>query len=233
VVVAEQRAEEQRRFVAMLSHEFRNPLAAIDRSAQMIQIKTPELAIEESERLAQIRERAATLSRLVDNFLVAEAIDHHALVITRESCVIQPFLENVAQILESDSVERIQLRVVPADAEYFLDPTMIGMAIANLADNALKYSPLDTPVEISVTADEAGLYICIADQGPGMSTDELANMGTPYYRTGSSLGKKGSGLGYYFTKRIVEAHEGSLKAYSTDGGGLIVEIQLPGSSPTH
>lgn len=227
VSVASQRAEEQRRFVAMLSHEFRNPLAAIDRSAQMIQIKTPELAIPESERLEQIRGSAATLSRLVDNFLLTEAIDQDALALARESYAIQSLLEDVVQALGESSAERIQLTVVPTDAKYFLDPTMIGMAIANLADNALKYSPLATPVEISATADAAGLYIRIADQGPGISTDELAKIGTPYYRAGSSLGKKGSGLGYYFTRRIVEAHEGNLKAYSREGGGLIVEIQLP------
>ena len=107
------------------------------------------------------------------------------------------------------------------------------MAIANLADNALKYSPLASPVEISVTADETGLTIRIADQGPGMSTDELENIGTPYYRAGSSLGKKGSGLGYYFTRRIVEAHGGHVRAYSRDGGGLIVEIRLPAWHSAH
>ena len=197
----------------------------------MIRIKIPELPIEEGERLEQIRGSTATLSRLVDNFLFTEAIDHGALALARESCIIRTILEDVVLMLGMNSAERIQLSVVPTDAKYFLDPTMIEMAIANLADNALKYSPLATPVEISVTTDEAGLYIRIADRGAGMTTVELANMGKPYYRAGSSFGKKGSGLGYYFTKRIVEAHEGHLKAYSRNGGGLIVEIQLPKSPP--
>lgn len=231
VIVAAQRAEEQRRFVAMLSHEFRNPLAAIDRSAQMIQIKTPELPIEESERLEQIRGNTATLSRLVDNFLFTEALDHGALALARESCLILTILEDVVIMLGMNSAERIQLSVVPAEVKYFLDPTMIEMAIANLADNALKYSPQDTAVEISVTTEEAGLCIRVADRGPGMIPDELANIGKPYFRTGSSLGKKGSGLGYYFSKRIVEAHKGCMQAYSRNGGGLMVMIQLPESPP--
>jgi len=229
VIVATQRAEEQRRFVAMLSHEFRNPLAAIDRSAQMIRIKIPELPIEEGERLEQIRGNTATLSRLVDNFLFTEAIDHGALALARRSCGIRSLLEDVVQMLGMNSTDRIQLSVVPTDAKYFLDPTMIEMAIANLVDNALKYSPFVALVEISVIADETGLCIRIADRGSGMNSEELANIGKPYYRAGSSLGKKGSGLGYYFTKRIVEAHDGHLKAYSRNDGGLIVEIQLPDS----
>jgi signal transduction histidine kinase len=230
-ITAAQRAEEQRRLVAMLSHEFHNPLASIDRSAQMIQIKTPELATEESERLEQIRGSAATLSGLVDNFLLTEAVDHGSLALARESCLIQLLLEDVVQTLGESSAERIHLSVAPTDTRYYLDPTMVGMAILNLADNALKYSPSGTPVEISVTADDAGVRMCVADRGPGLSPEELENIGTPYYRAGSSLGKKGTGLGYYFAKRIIEAHEGQMKACSRDGGGLIVEILLPKAPP--
>lgn len=61
---------------AMLSHEFRNPLAAIDRSAQMIQIKAPKLMPPEAQRLSQIRANAATLSGFVDNFLLVEMLGH-------------------------------------------------------------------------------------------------------------------------------------------------------------
>ena len=230
-VAAAQRAEEQRRFVAMLSHEFHNPLASIDRSAQMVQIKTPELSTEETERLDHIRGSAATLSGLVDNFLLTEALDHGALALARESCAIQPLLDDVVQTLGGNSAERIQLSVAPTDANYYLDPAMIGMAISNLVDNALKYSPMDTPVEISVMADDAEVRIRVADRGPGLSTEELENMGTPYYRADSSLGKKGTGLGYYFTQRIVEAHEGQVEAHPRDGGGLVVEIHLPKAPP--
>lgn len=226
VVLEAQRSEEQRRFVAMLSHEFRNPLAAIDRSAQMIAIKTPDLSTSEAKRLEQIRGNVATLSGLVDNFLLTEALDHQAMALARAPCAIGPLLEGVVQMQREDVGERIVLTVAPPDAAYDLDPTLIGMAVGNLLANALRYSPPDSPVEISATVDATGLHIRVADRGPGMTAEELARLGQPYYRAGSSLGKKGSGLGYYFTRRIVEAHGGSLHAGARLDGGLEVELLL-------
>ncbi len=226
VAAATQRAEEQRRFVAMLSHEFRNPLAAIDRSAQMIGIKTPELAAQEVKRLAQIRGNVATLSGLVDNFLLTEALAHHAMALSREPCAIRPLLEGVTHMLGEEGGKRVALEVIPPDAVFDLDPGLMGMAVGNLLGNALRYSPPDSPVEIVATLEGTGLRIQVADRGPGMSDDELAQLGMPYYRANSSLGKKGSGLGYHFTHRIVEAHGGSLQASSRPNGGLAVDITL-------
>lgn len=224
---AARRAEEQRRFVAMLSHEFRNPLAAIDRSAQMIRIKTPELAQPEAQRLEQIRANAATLAGFVDSFLMTEALDHGALVLSRERCAIRPLLETAARMQGDQAGERIRLAVTPDDAAFDLDPTLFGVAVGNLLGNALRYSPPDSAVEVAAVLNAEGLRIRVADRGPGMSKDELAQLGMPYYRAGSSLGKKGSGLGYHFTRRIVQAHGGELTARSQSGQGMEVEIFLP------
>jgi signal transduction histidine kinase len=226
VLVATQRGEDQRRFVAMLSHEFRNPLAAIDRSAQMIALKTPELAAAEAKRLEQIRGNVDTLSGLVDNFLLTEALDHQAMALSREPCALLPLLEGAVHMQGEEGGQRIALTVTPPEAACELDPTLFGMAVGNLLGNALRYSQPDSPVEISATVDTNGLCIRVADRGPGMSEDELAQLGMPYYRAASSLGKKGSGLGYHFTRRIVEAHGGKLQARARPGGGLMVEIVL-------
>jgi len=238
VALSTQRAEEQRRFVAMLSHEFRTPLAAIDRAAQMIHIKTPNLAQPETERLVHIRTNVDTLSGLVDNFLVAEALDNGAFVISREHCTIGTLLEGVAKNMRDSTSERIRMQVTPPDAAYDLDPTLIGMAIGNLVGNALRYSPSDSPVAVSAIVDGDGLLIHVSNHGPGMAPEEMAMLGMPYYRASSSIGKKGTGLGYHFTRYIVEAHGGSLQAYSREGSGMEVAIWLPrpakysASSPT-
>src|SRR5690606_9461208 len=199
--LATQRSEEQRRFVAMLSHEFGNPLAAIDRAAQMLQIKANDLPPPEAQRLAQIRSNAATLSGFVDHFLMSEALDHGALVLSREPCAVRDLLQNAIRLQGDPARDRIVLRECP-DATFELDPTLIGVAVGNLLTNALRYSPSESPVEVSATLNETGLRIRIADHGPGMSDDELERLGTPYFRANSSLGKKGSGLGYHFTQRI-------------------------------
>jgi two-component system, sensor histidine kinase LadS len=101
------------------------------------------------------------------------------------------------------------------------------MAIGNLLDNALRYSPPGGRVEMSATLDANGLLIHVSDHGPGMSKEELAILGTPYYRSASSSGKKGSGLGYHFSRKVVDAHGGCLQASSRQGGGMKVSIRLP------
>jgi signal transduction histidine kinase len=108
-----------------------------------------------------------------------------------------------------------------------LDPTLMNVAIGNLLANALRYSPEESPLEIIVAQDEQGLRIEVRDQGPGVSPDELPRLGTPYFRAASSMGKKGSGLGYHFTQRIVAAHGGVMAARSPEGSGLTVEVVLP------
>lgn len=224
--IATRRTEEQRRFVAMLSHEFGNPLAAIDRAAQMIQLKAPELAAPEAQRLAQIRGNAATLSGFVEHFLMTEALEHGALAVSPVPCDVRALLEGAIAQQGEAAAARLHVRQCPAGV-FELDSTLAGVAVGNLLANALRYSPPESRVEVNVVRDEAGLRICVADHGPGMDEEELGRLGTPYFRGAAALGKKGSGLGYHFTRRIVEAHGGRLSARSGEGKGLEVEIFLP------
>lgn len=227
VVMSAERAQEQRRFVAMLSHEFRNPLAAIDRSAQMLRIKLGVLPEDADQRLSKIRDNVTVLSGFVDNFLMTEALEHGGLALSREACELRPMVEETVFALGGDAGQRIVVRIQPESASFDLDPTLFRVALGNLLGNALRYSPQGAEVEISVMQGEQGLRVVVADQGPGLSEDDLNHLGTPYFRATSSLGKKGSGLGYYFTRRIVEAHGGTLTARPRSPMGLEVLISLP------
>ena len=135
--IATRRSQEQRRFVAMLSHEFGNPLAAIDRAAQMIQIKAPELAPAEAQRLAQIRGNAATLSGFVEHFLMTEALDHGALALSRRPCAVREVLEGAMRAQGEAAQPRLRL-LACADGGFDLDPTLLGAALGNLLTNALR-----------------------------------------------------------------------------------------------
>lgn len=227
IAIVTQRAEHQRHFVAMLSHEFGNPLAAIDRAAQMLQLNLPHMPSKDAQRLTLIRGNAATLSGFVERFLMTEALDNGALSLSRAPCRIRQMLEDVIQQQSANNRLRIHLQEC-FEGTFEVDSTLIGVAIGNLLTNALRYSPPDSPVDISATLGDTGLSICIADHGPGLDDDELYKLGAPYFRGTAALGKKGSGLGYHFTRRIVQAHGGTLTARSGIGAGLHVEIFLPG-----
>lgn len=229
--IVTQRAQQQRHFVAMLSHEFGNPLAAIDRAAQMLQLNlqrhAPHLPPKDAQRLALIRGNAATLSGFVERFLMTEALDNGALSLARTPCRIRQLLEDAVRQQPADLRSRMHLQECPEGA-FEVDSTLIGVAIGNLLTNALRYSPPDSPVEIGATLGGTGLRIRVADHGPGLDADELDKLGAPYFRGAAALGKKGSGLGYHFTRRIAEAHGGTLTARSGADAGLEVEIFLPG-----
>lgn len=224
--IVTQRAQQQRHFVAMLSHEFGNPLAAIDRAAQMVQLNSPHMPPKDAQRLALIRGNAATLSGFVERFLMTEALDNSALSLARTPCRIRQLLEDAVRQQPADLRSRMHLQECPEGA-FEVDSTLIGVAIGNLLTNALRYSPPDSPVEIGAALGGTGLRIRVADQGPGLDADELDKLGAPYFRGAAALGKKGSGLGYHFTRRIVEAHGGTLTARSGAHAGLEVEIFLP------
>lgn len=227
IAIVTQRAQHQRNFVAMLSHEFGNPLAAIDRAAQMLQLNSPHMPPKDAQRLGLIRGNAATLSGFVDRFLMTEALDNGALSLSRTPYRIRQMLEDVIRQQPAGNRLRIHLQEC-SEGMFEVDSTLIGVAIGNLLTNALRYSPSDSPVDISATLADAGLSIRVADHGPGLDAEELDKLGALYFRGAAALGKKGSGLGYHFTRRIVEAHGGTLTARSATGEGLQVEIFLPG-----
>ena len=231
IAIVTQRAQQQRHFVAMLSHEFGNPLAAIDRAAQMLQLNlqlhAPHMPPKDAQRLTLIRGNAATLSGFVERFLMTEALDNGALSLSRTPCRIRQMLEDTIRQQPADLRSRIHLKEC-SEGTFEVDSTLIGVAIGNLLTNALRYSPPDSPVEIAAIRDDTGLRIRVADHGPGLDADELDKLGAPYFRGAAALGKKGSGLGYHFTRRIVEAHAGTLAARSGTDAGLEVEIFLPG-----
>lgn len=227
VALAAQRSEEQRRFVAMLSHEFGNPLAAIDRAAQMIQIKVNDLPSQEMQRLQQIRNNATTLAGFVSHFLVTEALDHDAVALTRQPCAIHALLEHSVQQLDDNARQRLRITLSPNDAHFVLDASLIQAALINLITNALRYSPPASEVAVTVVQNVIGLWMTVTDRGSGLRPAELETLGKPYFRAASSQGKAGSGLGYYFSRRIIEAHGGKLTARSPVHGGLEVEIFLP------
>ncbi len=231
--LAQERHAEQRRFIAVLSHEFRNPLASIDRAANLLQVKLTGLTQADSTRLNGIRDSVRRLGTLVDGFLVAEAADDHRLHPLLKVQSVRDVLNQVAEAQGSELKRRLRVDVTPAELSFPLDARLIGIAIGNLLGNALRYSGDMGLVSVSAKLDGGDLCLTVADQGPGLSTEDLAHLGTAYHRAGSSVGKQGTGLGYFFSRSIVEAHGGTLQASNRPGRGLMVCLRLPCGGGTH
>jgi signal transduction histidine kinase len=225
---ADQRAEAHRRFVAMLTHEFRNPLASIDRSANLIQAMRDRSKGPEQARVANIRHQARRLNTLVDSFLLVR--DDGALPTQPQPSHVQlrPWLESLCQAMGPEMAARVDLALPPPEAEAMLDPMLMQLALNNLLDNALRYSPDGAKVQLHArTLPQGGCELSVTDQGPGLDDAGLSRLGQPYHRGENASGTQGTGLGYYFCKQIVEAHGGIIKSTTAQPQGLCVTLQLP------
>jgi two-component system, sensor histidine kinase LadS len=225
------RMDNQRRFVAMLTHEFRNPLAGIDRTANLLQAM-PEQSVQDiNKRLGGIRTQVGRLNTLVDSFLMSESADTLALKPSLAVVNMADYLRERQQAVSPEQQVRIRTDLQPAQLVANIDKRLLSLAIQNLLDNALRYAPNDTPVTLSARSEQTDerrwLIMEVSDEGAGVPEAELAMLGTPYYRAASAMGHQGTGLGYHFCQQIAQAHGGSLKARNREGGGLVVTIRLP------
>lgn len=225
------RMDNQRRFVAMLTHEFRNPLAGIDRSANLLQAMPGQSAEDVNKRLGGIRTQVGRLNTLVDSFLMAESADMLALKPSLALVSMADYLRERQQAVSPEQQARVRTEVYPLDLTAQIDKRLLSLALQNLLDNALRYAPNDTSVTLRAQVELADqrrwLFIEVSDEGAGVPEAELAMLGTPYYRATTAMGHQGTGLGYHFCQQIAQAHGGSMGARNRDGGGLVVTIRLP------
>jgi signal transduction histidine kinase len=237
---AEQRAlyekrkgEEQRQFIALLVHEFRSPLASMDRAAQMIEVKGGVENQPSVERLGRIRGLIDRLSALVDSFLASEALEHGGISLDRRDEEVLTMLQDLAAGLvdgdgntKGDS-SRLTLAVNPTTLTWELDREMAMTAIGNIISNALKYSGQDQVVVEAFIDSRDNLRVTVTDRGPGLSLEDRERMGDLYYRGSAANGIRGTGLGLTITRKVMAAHGGDMTFQAAPEGGTRVILTFP------
>ncbi len=224
---ADQLAGEQRTFITMLSHEFRTPLAIIQRSAEILglHLQNEQQAI--ISRLATIRSNAGQLSSLVDAFLTKDTLDNAAFTTSREAVAIDTFLSELIarrhREVPGQNISLLHLEMAVVE----IDRVLMERAILNLIENARKYAPGAAVWVSSERAANGYLYIRVVDEGPGIPVEELGNVLDAFYRGRDAAKTQGVGLGLHLTNRIIKAHDGTLSLSVGEKGGTTVLIKLP------
>jgi len=173
----------------------------------------------------------AEMEMMISELLELERLrDRHGLNTSRQSVV--PILADVAQTFAERSPN---VRVAPGTPEIVadIDADRIRTVIRNLLENATKYSlPDSRPVEVSAAQNGDSVVIRVTDDGPGIPERDMSNLFEPFFRVDRSRSKKtgGYGLGLSISKRIVEAHGGSISAENnaTRGASFVVTLPKPG-----
>jgi PAS domain S-box-containing protein len=228
---ADQRKNE---FLAMLSHELRNPLAPIRHSTYILERAVP--GGEQSRRAVAVIERqAGQLTRLVDDLLDVTRITRNKIQLQRETLELNDLARHTIEDQRSlfDRAEvRIEFNPAPVPVFVDVDRNRVAQIIGNLLQNAAKFTGRGGATRITITTEEAEkrAVIQIADTGVGMTPEMLSRLFQPFSQADSTLdrSKGGLGLGLALAKGLAELHGGGVTANSAGlGQGAEFVVRLP------
>jgi two-component system sensor histidine kinase KdpD len=212
-----------------ISHDLRTPLVVITGALTSLDEQAENLN-EENRRtlILAAREEADRLNRLVGNLLSMTRIESNAIKLHREPGDIQDVIGTALEQLGKRVADHEIKVAVPADFTLVpMDFTLIVQVVVNLLENAVKYSPEHSLIEVSATLADDKARIEIADRGVGIPPEDLARVFDKFYRVQRPESVSGTGLGLSISKGIVEAHHGFISARGRAGGGTIVSVELP------
>lgn len=219
----------QRKFVSMVSHEFRTPLAIIDSGAQKLIRRAESLTPKKIEEVAlKTRSHINKLIELLDSILHSQRMDAGAMEIMPGPCDLKLIIGDVCQLqYEIHTRNSIILDISSLPAQIIADSKLVGHVFTNLISNAVKYSPDGTEVHISGQTFDDYVEIIIKDAGVGIPADELPDLFSCFYRASTSVGISGTGIGLHLVKNIIDEHGGSIEVESEVGVGSCFTVRLP------
>ncbi|MCM2387133.1 ATP-binding protein [Streptomyces albipurpureus] len=218
--------------LAAVSHDLRTPLAAI--KAAVSSLRSDDVAWsdeDEAELLEGIEDGADRLDHLVGNLLDMSRL---------QTGTVTPLIrvtdldEVVPMALVSVPVESVELDIPESLPMVAVDRGLLERAVANIVENAVKYSPEGVPVSVAASALGDRVEVRVADRGPGVPDDEKERIFEPFQRYGDAPRGAGVGLGLAVARGFTEAMGGTLSAEDTPGGGMTMVLTLkaaPGLDP--
>ncbi|HEX3051835.1 MAG TPA: sensor histidine kinase KdpD [Aggregatilineaceae bacterium] len=212
-----------------VSHNLRTPLSSITGALSSLRDDDPVLTANARQELVGMAlEESERLNRLVSNLLNMTRLESGAIKLSLEACDVQ----DLVGVTLTQMSSRLRHREIKVDVPQQLPPVAIDLvlgaqALVNLVDNAVKYSPPDTPIEIRAYTDQQQVVIEVIDQGVGIPPSELELIFDKFYRVQRVNDSGGTGLGLSISKGIVELLGGQIEAQNRAEGGTIFGLTLP------
>src|SRR5579859_2683201 len=236
----QRRAEElHTAFISSVSHDFHTPLTQIMGAASgLLNRPCPWEDLDACrESLQGVVSEAERLERIVGKILALTHIEYGAFTLKKELYPIETIILNALNQGHMRSLKqgrRIDMLVPDEVSPVELDPDLIGQVFTNLIENAIRYTPPESPIEISVRADEKQMFVTVADHGPGIPENALELVFERFRRIKQGVvdnatlsAEQGSGLGLAVCRGFVQAHGGRIWAENGNNGGAKFIFTLP------
>lgn len=220
-------SRQQNNFMLSVTHELKSPIAAMKLNLQTLE----KYKLDEDKKNALIDKCIKESNRLNDlcnNMLLASQMEGRQYKAVKEKLNFSELTDRIVREYVQRYPGRFESEIGDA-AFLYADHLMLQMAISNLIENALKYSPTDTIIKIKLF--EKNKYAClqVIDEGGGVPDNEKQKIFRKFYRVGneSTRKTKGTGLGLYLTRRIVGQHRGKINVKDNTPTGSVFELSLP------
>jgi signal transduction histidine kinase len=218
-----------KRFISVVNHELRTPLAVIDGQARRIERLAASGRIEGlPSRLRSVRGSVTTMTQVMETFLLNASAEAGRLDFTPAGLDLKALVRDVcAMHAEAVSSHRIEADLEQAPGMIEGDARLLRQALANLLSNAVKYSPRADYVSVRCWVEADRAHIAVIDQGVGVPPDEIAKLGEQFFRASTHDGISGTGVGLSLVRTVAETHGGTLDVASQVGVGSTFSLSLP------
>ena len=222
-------ARQQRDFLLAASHELRTPLAACKLHLQTAQ----RAALSPEQRKALLDSSVAEIDRLhqlAEKILLATRLEQAGPVLNLEPCDVAALVRGAVDHARRTYAHDHPLQVhLPATLQYKVDAAALRSVVDNLLENACKYTPSGTAVDIRLTDLGTAMELVVEDRGPSVAPGERTAIFQKFHRGGAeeTRAAKGTGLGLYIVRRLIEAHGGAVACRERPGGGATFVASIP------
>ncbi|WP_294277349.1 GAF domain-containing sensor histidine kinase [uncultured Chryseobacterium sp.] len=218
-------------FINLASHELKSPLTSIKAFTQLLQRKLKDCEDSNISHLIRRSEsQVRRMENLVDGFLNFSKLDNGLLTLNKMPFDFKNFVSEMIADHYTLNVNNHGFELI-TDAETVLpaDKNKIQLVITNLIENAIKYAPSGTPIQVRISSDHNEVKFEIIDQGPGIAEQDALKIFDRFYRVQNTDTKQiaGFGIGLYVCKEIIELHQGNIGVESTLGEGSRFWFTLP------
>lgn len=220
-------SRQQNNFMLAVTHELKSPIAGIKLSLQTLE----RHKLDESKKEVLIKRcitEANRLNDLCNNMLIASQMEGRQYVAAKEPLNFTELVESSLKDYTVRYPERFEEGPL-MDCELVGDKLLLQMAVNNLLENAVKYTPEDKPVIVTLSNKNGTAIFSVADNGPGIPDKEKHKIFNKFYRGGNENTRKtkGTGLGLYLTAKILKQHKGRILVKNNEPTGAIFELHLP------